>query len=165
MNINNPIIIVEGADFSGKSTLAQDLMQKYRNHVYIHCAVTSDIYALHTTAITNAFNFSKDFTVIIDRLHYSELVYGPIFRNGVSYDVKKFDDLYSNKNIPNLYKVLCLPPKEIVLNGFKKRAAAGGEMFNTVEKVYDEYAKNPLGWNVYDWTKDGKNPIDLERFK
>lgn len=161
----NKVIIIEGPDFSGKSTLAQDLMQRYRNHVYIHCAVTSDIYALHTTAIRNAFNLSNDFTVIIDRLHYSELVYGPIFRNGVSYDVKKFDDLYSNKNIPNLYKVLCLPPKDIVLNGFKKRAAAGGEMFDTVEKVYDEYAKNPLGWNVYDWTKDGKNPIDLERFK
>ena len=165
MNMNeNKVIIIEGPDFSGKSTLAQDLMQRYRNHVYIHCAVTPDIYALHTTAITNAFNLSKDFTVIIDRLHYSELVYGPIFRNGVSYDVQKFDDLYSSKNIPNLYKVLCLPPKEIVLNGFKKRAAAGGEMFNTVEKVYDEYAKNPLGWNVYDWTKDGKEPINLERF-
>lgn len=163
--MNNPIIIISGPDFSGKSTLAQDLMQKYRNHVYIHCAVTPDIYALHTNAILNAFKLSEDFTVIIDRLHYSELVYGPIFRNGMSYDVKKFDDLYSNKNISNLYKILCLPPKDIVMNGFEKRAKAGGEMFNTVERVYDEYAKNPLGWNIYDWTKDGKEPIDLEKFK
>ena len=161
----NPIIIIEGSDFSGKSTLANELMQKYRNHVYIHCAVTPNIFALHQTAITNGIGLSEDFTVIIDRLHYSELVYGPIFRNGVSYDVKKFDEHYSSKHFPNIYKILCLPPKEIVLEGFKKRAAQGGEMFDTVEKVYDEYAKNPLGWTIYDWTKDGKQPIDLERFR
>lgn len=161
----NPIIIISGPDFSGKSTLANDLMQKYRNHVYIHCAVTPDIHALHTNAIESAVKMSKDFTVIIDRLHYSELVYGPIFRNGVSYDVKKFDEFYNSLNFTNLYKILCLPPKDIVLNGFKKRAEQGGEMFDTVEKVYDEYAKNPLKWTIYDWTKDGKNPIDLARFR
>ena len=140
-------------------------MQRFRNHVYIHCAVTPDIHALHTNAIEGAKELSEDFTVIIDRLHYSELVYGPIFRNGVSYDVEAFDKHYSSKHYPNIYKILCLPPKDIVLNGFKKRAAAGGEMFDTVEKVYDEYAKNPFGWNIYDWTKDGKNPIDLEKFR
>lgn len=161
----NPIIVIEGADFSGKSTLANDLMQKYRNHVYIHCAVTPDIHALHTNAILNAIHLSEDFTVIIDRLHYSELVYGPIFRNGVSYDVETFDKIYSSETYQQIRKILCLPPKEIVLEGFKKRAARGGEMFDTVEKVYDEYAKNPLGWKIYDWTKDGKQPIDLERFR
>ena len=161
----NPIIICEGPDYAGKTTLTNTLLQKYRNHVYVHCAVTSNIFALHQTAITNGIGLSEDFAVIIDRLHYSELVYGPIFRNGVSYDVKKFDEHYSSKHFPNIYKILCLPPKEIVLDGFKKRAAQGGEMFDTVEKVYDEYAKNPLGWTIYDWTKDGKQPIDLERFR
>lgn len=163
--MNNPVIIIDSCDYSGKTTLANDLMQKYRNHVYIHCAVTPDIYSLHKTAIENALHLSKDFTVIIDRLHYSELVYGPIFRNGASYDVKKFDRYYSKENgFLNIKKILCLPPKEIVLEGFKKRAAQGGEMFDTVEKVYDEYAKNPLGWKIYDWTKDGRRPIDLNYF-
>ena len=165
--MNNPIIICEGPDFAGKTTLTNDLMQKYRNHVYIHCAVTPNILSLHTNAIRSALKLSQDFTVIIDRLHYSELVYGPIFRNGVSYDVKKFDEYYTSSSFSNIeiYKILCLPPKEIVLEGFKKRAAQGGEMFDTVEKVYDEYAKNPLGWTIYDWTKDGKRPIDLARFR
>lgn len=157
----NPITIISGPDFSGKSTLANSLMQKYRNHVYIHCAVTSDIYALHNAAIENAYRLSEQFTVIIDRLHYSELVYGPIFRKNISYDVRSFDKRISSQ-YENIYKVLCLPPKEIVLEGFKKRAAQGGEMFDTVEKVYDEYAKNPLGWTIYDWTKEIFN---LENFK
>jgi len=160
----NHLIILDGPDFSGKSTLANDLMQRFRNHVYIHCAVTNDIYALHSAAIENAIRLSENFTVIIDRLHYSELIYGPIFRNGTSYDVEMFDRIYSRENVANLHKILCLPPKEVVLEGFKKRAAQGGEMFDTVEKVYDEYAKNPLGWSIYDWTKDGKSPIDLEKF-
>lgn len=162
-SIDNKIIILDGADFGGKSTLANKLMSKYRNHVYIHCAVTSDIKQLHETAILNAIKLSRDFTVIVDRLHYSELVYGAIFRNGPCYDVKKFDEHFSTEEYPEIRKVLCLPPKDIVLNGFKKRAAAGGEMFDTVEKVYDAYAKNPLGWNIYDWTKGEE--IDLERFK
>jgi len=163
--LKNKIILLDGPDFSGKSTLANSLMQRFRNHVYIHCAVTPDIFALHTNAIEEAIKLSKDFTVIIDRLHYSELIYGPIFRNRVSYDVESFDRNYSTDNFQNIRKILCLPPKEVVLEGFKKRAAAGGEMFDTVEKVYDEYSKNPLEWNVYDWTKDGKEPIDLEKFR
>ena len=157
-----PVIIVSGPDFSGKSTLANQLMAANRNHVYIHCAVTPDIQKLHTTAIDSALKLSEEFTVIIDRLHYSELVYGPIFRSGVSYDVYEFDRFYSKKFYPNIHKVLCLPPKEVVLEGFKKRAAVGGEMFDTVEKVYDAYAENPLGWKIYDWTKG--EPFRLEDY-
>lgn len=152
--MSNPIIIIDSSDFTGKTTLANQIMQTFRNHVYIHCAVTPDIHALHVSAIESALELSKNFTVIIDRLHYSELIYGSIFRNGPSYDVFDFDKTYSVEKYPNIKKVLCLPPKEIVLNGFKLRAAQGGEMFDTVEKVYDEYAKNPLKWKTYDWTKE-----------
>ena len=159
--MNNPVIIISGPDFSGKSTLANTLMQKYRNHAYIHCAVTPNIYALHTNAIKQAIELSKNFTVIIDRLHYSELVYAPIFRHGASYDVRAFDNSLSEYQ--NIYKVLCLPPKDVVLEGFKKRAAEGGEMFDTVEKVYDAYASNPLGWKIYDWTSG--NDFTLEDYK
>ena len=165
-SVNGQVIVLEGADFSGKSTLANQLMAKYRNHVYIHCAVTDDIKKLHETAFLNAMELANhgQFTVIIDRLHYSELVYGTIFRNGPCYDVKKFDEWISDPNLhPNVRKILCLPPKVVVLNGFKKRSADGGEMFDTVEKVYDMYAQNPLGWNIYDWTKGEE--LDLERFK
>lgn len=159
--MNNPVIIIEGPDFSGKSTLANTLMKKYRNHAYIHCAVTPNIYALHTTALKNAETMSSEFTVIIDRLHYSELIYAPIFRNGASYDVRAFDAALSDYQ--NIYKILCLPPKDIVLEGFKKRAAQGGEMFDTVERVYDAYAANPLGWSIYDWTKGSE--LALEDYK
>ena len=162
----NNVIIIEGPDFSGKSTLANKIMAKYRNHAYIHCAVTDDIKRLHESAFMNALALTEEggFTVIIDRLHYSELVYGSIFRNGPCYDVKAFDKSISNATrCSNVRKVLCLPPKDIVLDGFKKRAAAGGEMFDTVEKVYDAYAENPLRWNKYDWTKGEE--IDLEKFK
>ena len=159
--MSNPIIIIEGPDFSGKSTLANQIMQKYRNHAYIHCAVTPNIFALHTTALKNAEALSNEFTVIIDRLHYSEFIYAPIFRHGASYDVRVFDRTLSDYQ--NVYKILCLPPKKIVLDGFAKRAAGGGEMFNTVEKVYDAYASNPLGWKIYDWTAG--NDFALEDFK
>lgn len=161
--MENLVIIIDSCDYSGKTTLANQLMEKYRNHAYIHCAVTSDIKKLHETAIVGALDLSKEFTIIVDRLHYSELVYGNIFRNGPCYNVEEFDKWYSIERYPQIRKVLCLPPKDIVLDGFKRRAAAGGEMFDTVEKVYDAYAENPLGWNIYDWTKGEE--IDLEKFK
>ena len=45
------VIIIEGCDASGKSTLASQIMQKYPNYMYIHNAVTDDIQSLHENTI------------------------------------------------------------------------------------------------------------------
>ena len=73
-----PIIIVEGPDACGKSTLINQLMEKYPNNCYIHNAVTNNIKTLHENTIDTALVASQEHYVFIDRLHLSEKIYGNI---------------------------------------------------------------------------------------
>lgn len=151
----NPIIILEGPDCSGKTTLANELMSKYKNHAYIHNAVSDDIEQLHINAIASAFVLSDDFVVIIDRLHLSEQIYGTIFRNKVAYDTAKIDDKLNSMS--NIYKVLCLTDKKSTLEKHKERKNI--EMFDNISKVWDAYSK-VKGWKKYNWKKDKFNLED-----
>lgn len=156
--MNNSILIIEGCDASGKSTLAQQIMEKYPNHMYIHNAVTDDIYALHRNTIDAAVVASKHHTVIIDRLHLSEQIYGTIYRDGPSYDTCKFDNMLNS--IPNVKKILCIVDKETCLA--KHAGRKDKEMFDDVSKVWDMYnSVNDETWIKYNWKKD---TIDLETF-
>ena len=121
-----PIVIVEGGDASGKSTLISQLMERHPNNCYIHNAVTDDIKSLHENTVDTALMASQEHWVFIDRLHLSEKVYGTIFRNGPSYDVDEFD----------------------------KAARKDKEMFDDVSKVWDMYDAIQDGWTRYNWKTD-----------
>lgn len=160
--MDNKIIIIEGCDASGKTTLANQIMEKYPNHVYIHNAVVDDIHALHKNTLHAAVEACKCHTVLIDRLHLSEKVYGTVYRNGPSYDIDKFDDeMYELPVDPNAFvKILCIVDKETCLA--KHAGRKDKEMFDDVSKVWDMYNDvNGHGWIRYNWKTD---EIDLDDF-
>lgn len=149
-----PIIIVEGPDACGKSTLIHQLMEKYPNNCYIHNAVTNNIKTLHENTIDAALVASQEHYVFIDRLHLSEKIYGNIFRDGESYDIDYFDKQITN-NIPTLKKILCIVDKDISLSKHAERKEK--EMFNDISNVWDMYneiACNDSTWIVYNWKTD-----------
>lgn len=153
-----PIIICEGADCQGKSTLINKLMERHPNNCYLHCAVTNDINSLHQNAIDTALVASQERWVFIDRLHLSEKIYATVFRNGPSYDVDAFDKMITSR-IPTLKKILCIVDKETSLAKHSERKDK--EMFDDISKVWDMYAnvvKNDRSWTVYNWKTD---TIDL----
>ncbi len=154
-----PIIIVDGVDASGKSTLINQLMERHPNNCYIHNAVTNDIKALHENTIDAALVASQEHWVFIDRLHLSEKIYGTVFRNKPSYDVDAFDKMVMSK-VPTLKKILCVVDKETSLAKHAERKDK--EMFDDISTVYDLYAdvaKNDKTWTVYNWKTD---TIDLD---
>lgn len=154
-----PIIICEGVDASGKSTLINKLMERHPNNCYIHCAVTNDINSLHQNAIDTALVASQERWVFIDRLHLSETIYGTVFRNGPSYDVEAFDKMITSR-IPTLKKILCHVSKETSLAKHAERKDK--EMFDDIAKVWDMYdavSKTDKSWTVYNWKTD---TIDLD---
>ena len=154
-----PIIICEGVDASGKSTLINKLMERHPNNCYIHCAVTNDINSLHVNAIDTALVASQERWVFIDRLHLSETIYGTVFRNGPSYDVEAFDKMITSR-IPTLKKILCHVDKDTSLAKHAERKDK--EMFDDVSKVWDMYdavSKTDKSWTVYNWKTD---TIDLD---
>lgn len=157
-----PIILVEGCDASGKSTLINKLMEQHPNNCYLHCAVTNDINSLHQNAIDTALVASQERWVFIDRLHLSEKIYGTVFRNKPSYDVDAFDKMIMSK-VSTLKKILCIVDKETSLAKHAERKDK--EMFDDISTVYDLYsdvAKNDKTWTVYNWKTD---TIDLDTLK
>lgn len=154
MTDTNPIVIVEGPDCSGKSTLLNSLMAKHPNCCYIHNAVTNDIYKLHKNTVDTALIASKDHWVLIDRLHLSEKIYGTVFRKGPLYDVEAFDK--SLDSIPNLHRILCMVDKETAMSKHAERKDM--EMFDDISKVWDMY-NEVTSWRRYSWKTD---TIDLD---
>ena len=154
-----PIIIVEGCDASGKSTLINQLMEVHPNNCYIHCAVTNDINSLHQNAIDTALIAAQERWVFIDRLHLSEKIYASVFRNGPSYNVDEFDKMIT-ENIPTLKKILCCVDKETSLAKHSERKDK--EMFNDISKVWDMYNDVEHGWIRYNWKTDKMNLDTLE---
>ena len=157
-----PIIVVEGPDACGKSTLINQLMEKYPNNCYIQNAVTNNIKTLHENTIDTALVASQEHYVFIDRLHLSEKIYGNIFRGGESYDVDIFDKHITN-NIPTLKKILCIVDKETSLSKHAERKDK--EMFNDISNVWDMYneiSKNDSTWITYNWKTD---EIDFNTFE
>ena len=153
------VIIIEGCDASGKSTLASQIMQKYPNYMYIHNAVTDDMQSLHENTIDVAMCASVDHTVIIDRLHLSEKIYGTIFRNKTAYDTDEFDAIVTK--LPNVVKILCVVDKETSMSKHAERKDI--EMYDNVSKVWDMYndVTDP-SWIRYNWKTDN---INLDTFE
>ncbi len=150
-----PIVIVEGCDASGKSTLISQLMERHPNNCYIHNAVTDNIELLHDNTIDAALVASQEHWVFIDRLHLSEKIYGTVFRNGPSYNVDQFDKMISS--IPKVHKILCLIDKDTSLA--KHAGRKDKEMFDDISRVWDMYNEVTDGWIRYNWKTDN---IDLD---
>lgn len=164
--MNNPIILLEGPDASGKTTLANRIMDKYRNHVYIHCAVTDDIFKLHLDAIRTAEACQESFVVIIDRLYVSERIYGNIFRKGESYNTLDFERNIVDK-LADVHKILCIIDKETTMAKHNERLEK--EMFNNISEVWDAYnliGNSDSNYNFQNWIRYNwkENDINLNTF-
>jgi thymidylate kinase len=87
MNNISGIIVLDGADASGKSTLAKHFVEKYGAR-YLHCGLYRDVFARHLAAFRLAERWaSRGELVIIDRLWLSELSYGDTLRGGAKHPV------------------------------------------------------------------------------
>lgn len=80
------IVLLEGADSSGKTTLAKFLVERHGAR-YLHSTVRREIWRWHVGALRRAIALSRTNLVVLDRLWLSELVYGKVFRGGPAYDV------------------------------------------------------------------------------
>lgn len=144
------IYVLEGADASGKSTLAKYIMEN-KKAAYIHATYCEGMNVLnHHNAIKEAAAILlKDGNdVIIDRLCFSEYAYGTVFRNSPSYDVAKWwNDVFVStiKKIPETKIVLifCKPTKSNF--GEENRF----EMFESMNGINEAYEKILPAGNYY----------------
>lgn len=155
------IILLEGADASGKTTLAKVLRRAY-NARYLHSTVRRNIWRWHLGALRYATRESLDRLVVLDRLHLSELVYGTVFRGGVGYGNVGLRCIDRVLRRFCCLTVLCVPSDQEAQLARWERGRAGGkrEHFDRVLEVMDLY--HTLTTNGYQ-DRDDVVVYDLDR--
>ena len=136
------ILILEGQDCSGKTTLAQYLLDKYKG-VYIHATYRfkNKMPIYHAALLRKALKLSKNQLVIIDRLHISEYIYAKVFRGGTPWPevFKMFNSFCKKFNIPI---ILCVP--DTINRGliwFEQTKQKRPEMYEDIKEIIIEYCK------------------------
>jgi nicotinamide riboside kinase len=105
------IIVLEGPDCTGKSTLAKAIVEKF-NGTYIHATWSKDLdrvmWEYHLELVDRAVRESKDRVVVIDRLWLSEAIYGRIYRGGskIPHEGRMLDRILRAYGTLN---IVCLP--------------------------------------------------------
>jgi len=93
MLIRGKILIVEGPDGVGKTTLINYIKEKHKNSFYMHLRVHKNMKLWHTASVRLAIKKQmQNKLVLIDRHWPSEQCYSYIRSSGPSYNPKKFKE-------------------------------------------------------------------------
>jgi len=146
------IIILEGPDGSGKTTLANQLVLKY-GLKYHHEGPPPLNPASATLYYTTKLLMLSDSDVVIDRFAMGERVYGTIFRKNDRLGDRGWQEFRTLAERLKVVQILCMPP---YFTCHAAWSSGRNEMLpdaDTLHRVYDMF------WTfaeddqyVYDWT-------------
>jgi thymidylate kinase len=160
------ILILEGPDGAGKTTLAETLRQRFQGNGMVHIVkhgpytgVESEhLCRIYFRAMSPALTF--DDTVIMDRSWISEPIYGEVYRNGQNrIDLPRKRMLERVALSRGAVVIHCQPDFETCAETFEKRPDEEYlDDISQLEQVYEEYEALPLITNLptvrYDYTRD-----------
>ena len=138
------IILIEGPDGSGKSSLAKRIINDNGYGKYLHAdyKFKNNIPLYHLALLKKAIKLSKKTLVIIDRLHISEYIYAKVFRGGTKWpkQLNEFNKICKHLNIPI---IICVPNSvERGIEWFNENKDTRKELYkDNLEKVIEEYIK------------------------
>ena len=160
------IVILEGADGGGKTTLSETLRQRLQKdkmtHVVKHGPYkgmnTEDLCRTYFRGMTAALTY--DDHVIMDRSWLSEPIYGNAYRNGDNrIDMPRRRMLERAALARGVVVIHCQPDFEVCMKAFKDRIADEYlDNIKQLEQVYEGYSTLPMDTSLpvitYDYTKD-----------
>jgi len=143
------VIIVEGPDGAGKTTLIRELMEEFpelqlgergtANRDFLWKVTVSD-----TMTALSKYALSWGPVTVWDRLFYSELVYAPLGMppRNVEFNPSQQGHIHRLINGGDFPVILCMPPKEVVLENIadESRHEMPGVKAKA-EAIYDEYRR------------------------
>lgn len=151
------IIILEGVDGSGKTTLARQIQAKFQNVEYHHEGVPpKDVHILeHLGAVLDRYRGKN---VVIDRFALGERVYGPVVRGFDQLGDEGWKLIKRLISATGAMEVLCLPSYEVCHRSW---SSGREEMFKKEEQFklfYSRYVALKANQYIYDYT----DPLQLE---
>ena len=176
------LIVLDGSDCSGKTTLANHLADFYGAFV-IHRTYTPELDKRMPEYLGEAISFYETTggIVVIDRLILSEYVYSSVYRDGMLWDNERVKLLDRLEKLGAMH-VICLPSdSEQHTKAFEESVKAGNEMYSSLDAVpqcySDIFNKQPnellrgrtknildtIDFISYDYIKQGKGR-ELELF-
>ena len=133
------IILVEGPDCTGKTTLCNQLINRH-SFYYKHLTRPVDVESLYIQLIKELKKAKKTgMNIVIDRAYISNIVYANVFQDaGVLSNKLR---LKINKLVDMI--IICLPSNKLeYLKKFNGLKESRKELYNDMEKVYDEFEKS-----------------------
>ena len=160
--MDSKIIIVEGIDGAGKTTLINKIsnLLNVNNQEYTVVHKTQpklNGYEEYIKPLKDLKNI-----LVADRWHVSETIYGPIYRGKSLLDDNMVNYFESLLNVIGAVKIVVAPPADIVFDRMKKR----GEDFLQDEdfnKIYNEYLKYALKYDYIIANDDTNIQLLLEQ--
>ena len=139
------IIVLEGPDGSGKSTIAEYIKDTYGATIIHHTWspwLEENMQQYHIDGITKAIHLAENELVILDRSWISELIYSHVFRDGSNWpSLHELGRNLLKQN--NAAYILCLPNDlQAYIKHFEQLCSNRNEMFtnsNLMKSVWLEY--------------------------
>jgi hypothetical protein len=162
------IVLLEGCDGSGKTTLGRRIETEF-NMPYMHVSSPkgdADVFIHHYLPAMEAHEN------VIDRLHWSEDVYGAVNRGGSGLTAQEFGFIDGILHSKHTLVILCTPPLSAVLLNIEK--APGFENHDTATATMiwhgfnDVIPRTRLPIAHYDYTSGGATDrilADLRAFR
>jgi thymidylate kinase len=157
------MVIIEGADGTGKTTLAHGIA-KWLDAQYIHCSYHPswdiETYHRHVLHFAGKLEEQSSVEVVIDRWAISEAAYGNAYRSKPAYDTKALHDEAMRAYNPTL--IYCHNNQAI--ENHKTRLFERDEMFEDISPVVEQYENimasgDYASYIPYDYTN-----MDMSKF-
>lgn len=153
------LIVVEGMDNTGKTTLVNKLAHKTGYTVIPSRGPDKDQVR---EWLKMALQKAMEDDVIFDRISLvSEEIYGPLLRGGSVFEPKEWDKLWAQFMLMNPAIIYCRPPREAIYGSISDREQMEGVSSNcsTLVDGYDYFFRMVLQnhstpFHVYDYTTD-----------
>ena len=142
------LIIIEGTDNTGKDTIISKLIEKYPTVTLIHCSApyskkysSKEQDTLFETYINNIVNkqYDKTHVIIMNRSHIGEYVYGILYRNRTSEEVRTMictlnEKLLNRKDLEIRYVQLICTSKKLLSNNEDGKSLSEGNDYKILKE-------------------------------